>query len=57
MLFYICFICIMKMLVFIKRIEEFLCKEDLKLDNVFMLINIGLLNILMLYNYILFIFF
>lgn len=41
MLFYICFICILKMLVFIKRIEEFLCKEDLKLDNVFMLINIG----------------
>lgn len=41
MLSYICFICILKMLVSIKRIEEFLCKEDLKPDNVSTSINTG----------------
>lgn len=57
MLFYSCFICIMKMLVSIKRIEEFLCKEDLKPDNVSTSINTGVLSILTLYNYIILPFF
>lgn len=57
MLSYICFICIMKMLVSIKRIEEFLCKEDLKPDNVSTSINTGVFNILTLYNYIILTFF
>lgn len=57
MLFYSCFICIMKMLVSMKRIEEFLCKEDLKPDNVSTSINTGVLNILTLYNYIILPFF
>lgn len=47
----------MKMLVSIKRIEEFLCKEDLKPDNVSTSINTGVLNILTLYNYIILPFF
>lgn len=45
------------MLVSIKRIEEFLCKEDLKPDNVSTSINTGVLNILTLYNYIILPFF
>lgn len=54
---YTCCICIMKMLVSIKRIEAFLCKEDLKPDNVSTSINTGVLNILTLYNHIILTFF